>query len=267
MTDVLAPLALQLTFLLCTVCALALGSWLLARRKERGPAVVATGAALVLTAAWALASAGLGTAHAATAVLLCLTQLAWLWTLYRLFASDERDKSVGPIRPVVLVLAFVELMQLVLLAGRSEVPGLPGVDAIVGFEATFRLLFCIGALVLVHNLYVGASAQAREALRWPAAALAAMWLYDLNLSTVAYLGQRLPVDLVVLRGAAMLVAVALLAIGSLRHEGDLRFSPSRSFAFRSFSLLIIGGYLVVMVLVAQGLAYVCLLYTSDAADD
>jgi putative PEP-CTERM system histidine kinase len=83
-----------------------------------------------------------------------------------------------------------------------------------------------------------------------------MWLYDLNLSTVAYLGQRLPVDLVALRGVAMLVAVGLLAIGSLRHEGDLRFRPSRSFAFRSFSLLIIGGYLVVMVLIAQGLAYV-----------
>ena len=120
---------------------------------------------------------------------------------------------------------------------------------------TFRLLFCV-ARVCWCKPYAGASAQARETLRWPAAALAAMWLYDLNLATVAYLGEQLPVDLVILRAAAMLVAVALLAIGSLRHEGDLRFSPSRSFAFRSFSLLIIGGYLVVMVLVAQGLAFI-----------
>ena len=39
--------------------------------------------------------------------------------------------------------------------------------------------------------------------------------------------------------------VALLAIGALRHDGDLRFSPSRAFAFQSFSLLVIGAYLVV----------------------
>ena len=257
MTGGFGPLAVELLYLLCAVCALALGGWLLARRKERGPAVVTKAVALALTASWALAFAELGAAHIATAALLNLTHLAWLLTLYRLFAPDERDKSVGPIRPVVLALAFVELMQLVLLAGRAEHAGVPDAqDTIVGFEVTFRLLFCVGALVLVHNLYAGASAQAREALRWPAAALAVMWLYDLNLSTVAYLGQRLPVDLVVLRGGATLAAVALLAIGSLRHEGALRFSPSRSFAFRSFSLLIIGGYLVVMVLVAQGLAYI-----------
>jgi putative PEP-CTERM system histidine kinase len=257
MTGVLGPLAVELLYLLCAVCALALGGWLLARRKERGPAAVAKAVALALTASWALAFAGLGATNVATAALLSLAYLAWLWMLYRLFAPDERDKSVGPVRPVVLSLAVVELMQLALLVGRPDDPSLLDVrDTIIGFEVTFRLLFCVGALVLVHNLYAGASAQAREALRWPAAALAVMWLYDLNLSTVAYLGQHLPIDLVVLRGAAMLAAIALLAIGSLRHEGDLRFSPSRSFAFRSFSLLIIGGYLAAMVLVTQGLAYI-----------
>jgi len=257
MIEVLGPLAAKVLYLLCAICALALGGWLLARRKERGPAVVAKAVALGLTASWALAFVGLGWAHVATSALHSMTYLAWLWMLYRLFAPDERDRSVGPVRPVVLALAFVELMQLVLLAVRPDHAGLPEAHAtLVGFEVTFRLLFCVGALVLVHNLYAGASAQAREALRWPAAALAVMWLYDLNLSTAAYLGQRLLVDLEVLRGAAMLVAIALLAVGSLRHEGDLRFNPSRSFAFRSFSLLIIGGYLLVMVLVAQGLAYV-----------
>lgn len=254
MTGLLGPLAVEVLYLLCAVCALALGGWLLGRRKERGPAEVAKAVALAFTAAWALAFAGLGAMHVAASALLSLAYLAWLWTLYRLFASDERDKSVGPIRPVVAALAFVELVQLVVLVGSPADPG--ALDSMIGFEATFRLLFCVGALVLVHNLYAGASAQAREALRWPAAALAVMWLYDLNLSTVAYLGQHLPVDLVVLRGAAVLASVALLAIGSLRHEGDLRFSPSRSFAFRSFSLLIIGGYFAVMVLLTQGLAYV-----------
>ena len=31
----------------------------------------------------------------------------------------------------------------------------------------------------------------------PAATLAVMWLYDLNLSTIAYLGQSAPVDLAI----------------------------------------------------------------------
>ncbi len=256
MTGVVLPLAVGLIYLLCAVSSLALGGWLLARRRDRGPTAVAKAGALALTACWALASAGLGPADPAAAALLSLGYLAWLWALYRLFGHDERDKSVGPIRPVVLALAFVELMQLALLAGQQHYLDAPGpLQAITGFAITFRLLFCIGALVLVHNLYAGASAQAREAMRWPAAALALIWLYELNLSTVAYLGQSLPVDLVTLRAVAMLAAVALLAIGSLRHDGNLRFGPSRTFAFRSFSLLLIGAYLAVMVLVAQGLAY------------
>ncbi|HEY6814436.1 MAG TPA: XrtA/PEP-CTERM system histidine kinase PrsK [Croceibacterium sp.] len=251
----LGPFAVQLVYLSCAAAAFALAGWLLSRRAQRGPTATAEAVALALSASWALAFAGLGPVPA-TVALLSLSNLAWLWTLYRLFAHDERDKSVGPIRPVVVALAFVELMQLVLLAGQQQhLASSEAARAILGFAVTFRLLFCVGALVLVHNLYAGASARAREALRWPAAALGAMWLYDLNLSTVAYLGQRLPIDLLTLRGAAMLLSVALLAIGALRHGTNLRFGPSRSFAFRSFSLLLIGAYLVVMVLVAQGLAY------------
>ena len=95
MTGVLGPLAVELLYLLCAVCALALGGWLLARRKERGPAVVAKAAALALTASWALAFAGLGAAHLATAALLSLTYLAWLWTLYRLLPPTSATRAWG----------------------------------------------------------------------------------------------------------------------------------------------------------------------------
>src|SRR5687768_2477824 len=88
----------QLVYLLCAGSALALAGWLLARRGRRGPAAAAEAAALTLTACWALAFAGLGAAAPATGSLLSLTYLAWLWSLYRLFAHDERDKSVGAIR-------------------------------------------------------------------------------------------------------------------------------------------------------------------------
>ena len=251
----IGPFLVQIGYLLCAGAALALAGWLLARRGRHGPAAIAEAVALALTACWALAFAGLGSAAAATAALLSLTYLAWLWSLYRLFAHDERDKSVSAIRSVVLALALVEIMQFALVVAQQQYTGSsPGSQTIEGFQVTFRLLFCIGALVLVHNLYAGASQLAREALRWPAAALAVLWLYDLNLSTVAYLGGGEPDSLLALRGPAMLAVVGLLAIGALRHDGNLRFRPSRSLAFQSFSLLVIGAYLAIMTVAAQGLA-------------
>lgn len=250
------PLLVDLSYLLCAVSALVLGGWILSRGGKRGPAAVAEAVALVLTVCWALAAVGLGFDGIAASALLSLTYLAWLWTLYRLFAHDERDKSLGPIRPVVLALAFVELLQLALLPVQQNYAGSPSAHlALIGFGAIFRLLFCIGALVLVHNLYAGASQQARQALGWPAAALALLWLYDLNFATLTYLANGPPEALVKLRGAAMLAVSAMLAIGTLRHDGNLRFSPSRSFTFQSFSLIVIGVYLGLMVLVVQGLAY------------
>jgi len=256
MTGTVWPFIVQLIHLLCAGCALALGGWLLSRRRSRGPAAVAQAAALGLTAGWALAFIGLGAGAVATSALLSLTYLAWVWSLYRLFAHDERDKSVGPVRPLVFALAFVELLQLVLLLVQPQFAGSPSAElAILRFDATFRLLFCIGGLVLVHNLYAGASAEARETLRWPAGALAVLWLYDLNLSTVTYLSGSAPQALLTWRGVAMLGVIAMLAIGSLRQDRNLRFRPSRTVAFQSFSLLIIGAYLVVMMLVAQGFAY------------
>lgn len=255
MTGAVWPFVVQLINLLCAGSALALAGWLVARRGRSGPAATAEAAALVLTACWALAFTGLGAA-AVTAALLSLTYLAWLWSLYRLFAHDERDKNIGAIRPVVLALAFVELLQLAVAAAQQQYAGGSAASlAIVGFQVTFRLLFCVGALVLVHNLYAGASQLAREALRWPATALAVLWLYDLNAATIAYFGDlRSPSLLLTLRGAVMLAVIALLTIGVLRHDGNLRFRPSRSLTFQSFSLLVIGGYLVVMALVAQGFA-------------
>jgi putative PEP-CTERM system histidine kinase len=248
-------LAIDLLHLLCAGVSLAVGGWILSKHDRRGPVTTSEAAALALTACWALAVLSVGVTSVAAAVLFSVMQLAWLWMLYRLFGHDARDKGVGLIRPVVLALAFVELLQLALLAALQADDGTAAARAIAGYSGTFRLLFCIGALVLVHNLYAGASQQARQVLGWPAAALALAWLYELNLWTIAYLGDGPPETLRDLRGLVMLAAGGMLAIGALRHDGDLRFGPSRSFTFQSFSLLVIGGYFVGMVLVSRGLGY------------
>ncbi len=250
-------LVVYLTYLAAAAAAVALSLWLATNQRAQGPAVKPSAGALGFAAVWAFAVAGFGRESLVAEVLLSVSYLAWLWMLYRLFGHDERDKSVGPIRPVIVALAFVEMMQFALIITQTQYAmEIEAQQLIFKFSTTFRLLLCIGALVLLHNLYAGASQQARLALRWPAAALGLLFLFDLNFYTIAYLSNGDPAVLQNLRSIALLVTVSLLAMGLFRNESELRFRPSRSFAFQSFSLLLIGAYLVVMVVVAQGLAYV-----------
>ena len=236
--------------------AAVLAIWLLSSERAKSPAKTATSIALGVSSAWGFCAVCFGYLAMPTLFMLSATYFAWLWLLYRLFGHDDRDKNLAPIRPVVASLTLVELLHLsTLLALFSHPSETAPAQLIAHFAVIFRLLFCVGALVLVHNLYAGAEQQSRQSLRWPAAAMGAIWLYDLNFYTISYLLNGLPEMLAQLRGASLLAAVIVLAVGALRSETDLKFRPSRSFAFQSFSLLVIGTYLVVMVVVAQAIAY------------
>jgi putative PEP-CTERM system histidine kinase len=179
--------------------------------------------------------------------------LGWLWTLYRLFAQDGRA-SLSPIRPVVAALVFVELLQIAMLLTLPALDKATAIASLLHVTIAFRLLFCAGALVLVHNLYAGASPANRESLRWPAAALALLWAFELNRGTIAYLTGGVPPLLEGLRGWLPLAMTGLLTIGVVTKHTRQTFSPSRAFAFQSFSLLLIGGYFLVMLVALRGLA-------------
>lgn len=237
--------------------AMALALWLLTQNPTSKPTARAIMLALGTAALWCFSVAGFGRASSAAQLALIISNLAAMWMLYRLFSYDERDKNLSPIRPVIFSLCFVELMQFALLGVTIRYAGQPAAqDFIWQFMAIFRVLFAIGALVLVHNLFVGASQAARLGLRWPAAALGLLFVFDLNLFTVAYLSESRPRLLEDLRAFAVLIAVIILALGLSRKESELRFRPSRSFAFQSISLLLIGVYLAVMAFIAQGLSYI-----------
>lgn len=156
---------------------------------------------------------------------------------------------------MVIALVFVEVVNLAigLLVSRALVG--PQLSLLVdNFDAVLRLLFAVGALMLTHNLFAGASAQARAALRWPASGLAIVWIFDLNLYTMAYLGGSWPAEVAALRGLATAVLALLMALTATKGRDELRFRPSRTVTFQTFSLLIIGVYLVAMVATAQWLA-------------
>jgi len=149
-------------------------------------------------------------------------------------------------------LAFVELLQaasVVLLAQRNT--AVPELHAF----ASLHLLAAIGGLVLTHNLFGGASQQARLVLRWPAASLALIWIVDLNHSAIAFLSDDIPQVTAALRGLLGIPVAGLLVLGAGERSEELRFRPSRAVAFQSVSLALIGAYLIAMVAAAQWLAF------------
>ena len=240
------------THLVAASGSLLAAAWLLSRRGRIGAAPAALIASLLATALWALLVAAIGSAGAVSGIAEAVRNVVMLAAIYRLFAGDGRHTSVAPVRPVVFSLAFVEVLLCVLLLIESQGGAAPG--AMFQVDVMFRLLATIGGLVLVQNLYAGASPQARLILRWPAAGFGVLWLFDFQLYTVAYLLKEWPAELASIHGLPVLALVGLVAVGGSRKPGELRLQPSRAVAFQSISLLAIGVYLLAMTALGQWVA-------------
>lgn len=227
-------------------------------RPDRSAAIVA----LALTANWCFAAAAFEPGRTIVALSEIAGNLAWLFVLFRLFANDGRDESLRIVRPAFVALVLVESLQFVLLLIDKVNPAAPGVaESVFATMASFRVLVAVGAIVLLHNLYVGASSSSRQLLRWNAAALAGWWAFQLNFYTIAYLTNAVPAELNALRGIAAAAVAVPLAVGYNRHSALLQFSPSRVVTFHSLSLLVVGGYLLLML----GLAHWLDMFAADVA--
>ena len=226
-----------------------------ARRARFGQAGDAIIASLVLTAVWCLSSAALGPEVLVSGMAEVLRNLAYIFVLYRLFAGDGRHESVAQVQPVLGALAFAGFLQCAMMAVQwRQGVEFAANELLFHLGVLLRMLAAVGGLVLVHNLYAGAVGKARAALRWPAAALALAWGFDLNLYTIAYLLDRWPSELAALRGLIVAGYALLLWLGTAAERDAMRFRPSRAVAFQSFSLLVIGAYLITMVGVSQWLS-------------
>lgn len=246
----------QWTYLASAFCCALLAVWMWQRRAHTVRAGRLQVFALLVSSAWSLLAAADGALTPVTQLAETARNLAWIGALYGMFARDEDSDSLRPIRPVIAALAFVELLQPALLVMRVKFGETIAVEGmILQLSSMFRLLVATGALVLVHNLYARSMAEQRGTMRWTCAALAVMWGYDLNYFTIDYLAGGVPPEMLAMRGAAQVAMVVLLAIGSVRERVPLRFSPSRTVAFQSLSLLVIGIYLIVMIGAAQSVAW------------
>lgn len=245
----------QLAWLAGALACLFAAMWVLADKARFGQARAAILAALVFTAGWAACGALAGFMAQSTDLIESARNLAWVFALYRLFAIDGRHASMKPVRPILASLAFVELLKAFSLVqidpyGRAH----EALGQSFYTLAMLRVLFAVGGLVLLHNLYIGASAQARQVLRWPTMALAVLWIFDLNHYAIGYLADGTPAVLGALRGVVGVPVGLLLILGARESSDALRFRPSRGMAFQTASLVLIGSYLLGMVGLAQWLA-------------
>ncbi len=219
-------------------------------RKDRVAGIVAAAA----TGAWCGLAAALDPLSPSTQMAEIVRNLSWIYLLFRLFANDGRDETMRPVRPVIVVLAGVETLHILLVTFLVRFTDYaPVAELVFQIAAILRVLVAIGAMVLLHNLFAGATSSARKLLRWSTIASAGIWVFDLNLYTVTYLSSEAPMILYGLRGAVSGVFVVALAIGANSATLGYQLRPSRAVTFQSLSLLVIGAYLIVMSLVSEAL--------------
>lgn len=222
-------------------------------RPDRKALLVAAGCSSV----WCVLAAVIGPDHGAATIAAMARNLALIAAIFCLFSADGRSASLRPIRPVIIALVLVQLLQPVVLLFQFRTGAVPGLaNAVFEVRVVIDMLVSIGALMLLHNLYAGAASGLRPILRWTGIGLAGIFAYDLNLNTIAYLNGDYPLMILDLRGLFAGVMAVLFALGMNAAGPRVQFSPSRAVAFRTLSLLLIGGYLAAMVLVTKSLALI-----------
>ncbi len=208
-------------------------------------------AALGMTALWTLAVAGIGSQDVTTRVAESLRNLGWLAFMFALLRRDtgaRRDRAVTMIYGVVVLVALLG-------AVLAVVQGSVGSDLVASVSAVrvlLRMMVAVGALVLVHHLYSVVAPGARGGIRMAVVALALMWLTDLSLYSVTWLGSDWPLELVAARGVVMVAIVPLLAI-AVHRNGDWTLRLSRTVTWQSLSLVALMAYALTTILAISAL--------------
>jgi len=232
------------------------GVWLWRHGERSRPDRAGLMTAALASAVWCALAAGLGAGHELVAVAAMVRNLALVATIFSLFAADGRSASLKPVRPVIVALVMVQLLQpLVLFIGDRVAGVAQAEEAVTSASLLIDMLVAIGALMLLHNLYAGADNVLRPVLRWTGMALAGIFAYDLNLHALSYLDAA-PAALRDLRGLFAGVMAVIFALGTNASGARVQFSPSRAVTFRTLSLLLIGAYLVALVLATKALALI-----------
>ena len=131
-----------------------------AGRHDRARYILA--AACAATSLWAVTSAAWGPGDLMTGHAETLRNVAWLGFMYALLRRAEGTRRMLSLRAVYAALLLAAAVQTGIGVSVYYGSGDAGLSVLL-MQATFvmRMMFAIGALLLVHNLYVAAASGAR----------------------------------------------------------------------------------------------------------
>ncbi|WP_242139324.1 XrtA/PEP-CTERM system histidine kinase PrsK [Sphingomonas sp. TREG-RG-20F-R18-01] len=233
--------------------------------------LVAAGAAYALLAAWRI-SLGTGPGRAPLLVLAFvgmsalalsgLTQSPLLvitayflrnvtWLAYLSTATQPLADPAGRrTHSAVLLAILAGAGACAALIGAMQTPDSSGTVPWLLVTIGCRLLFAIGGIIYLHNLYNGLTSSSGTGFRLILFGLGMLWAYDLNLYTVSLLGYSVANPLATGRPILALLLVPLFLVAARRQE-HWKIALSRKATFQSLSLVAIGLYFVSMSVVAR----------------
>ena len=190
--------------------------------------------ALVATALWCLAIAGIGPVDIVCRLLESARNAAWLGFM---FALIRRNPDVPARRAIAAIYGVVVAVIVagMVLAVIDEAVGHDTLEALVMTRLVLRAMVAIGALLLVHHLYMVVAPAARGGVRLVVVALAAMWSVDLLLAAAGYMTHPLPLQLLAVRGVIVACVAPLFAL-AVQRGGDWQLQVSRTVAWQSLAL-------------------------------
>lgn len=138
----------------------ALAIWLLHKYGTRNRQQVMLIAAMALTALWGIISTVAGPLSLAALCAESARNLAWLCFMFFLLRSGEGREQPRTINMIYGVLLVVLLFQpvndtAVAIFGNAS----NGADLATQSAMTMRMIYAVGALVVVHNLYTASGAE------------------------------------------------------------------------------------------------------------
>ena len=249
-------MALQLVLWTHALAALLFGGVTVAAWRGREASLPRRGLALALgtTALWALAVAGIGASEMVTRIAETLRDLGWLGFMIALHRHDGNARPPVAIGTVYGVVALVAFASLVLPVAGSNAGGAAAL-AIENAALLLRMLVAVAALMLVQSLFAALNPAAGGGLRWIVAALGGIWLTDLIVLSVSYLGTGSTSWELAARGLAMATLAAAIGIG-LQRKGEWNVQVSRAVAYQSLSLVAIAAYLALLAIATWAIAAV-----------
>jgi putative PEP-CTERM system histidine kinase len=216
------------------------------RKLEGGLLVLATGITVLwavvhaLWAGWGLPPAGL------VQVLETLHLLVWFVFLFGILRHAQGDQlsSSGGMRTLTAFIYGISVLLLMLpfLAGR-----LLAADQATEFGFLGHVLLTVSGLFLVENLYRNTRPEQRWGIKFLCLGIGGIFAYEFYLYAQALLFRQLDMSLWSARGAVYALVAPLMGISVARNpQWSLNVFISRKFVFHTVTLLVAGGYLLLM---------------------